>query len=545
MSPRFATLLATCAGIIATVLVMLAVANVWAAYPPADMATLQASFWANHPLPPMWYQQLPIWALYLLTLLTVWPLVLVLVAGGLATWLVVKRVSNDEASAYMERIHILEFANSKLTKERDDLADQWNALTLALDHVFDTSGELWLVLGRDGRIRRWNQASMEFGKRFHPNLETLEGRPIADMWRNFASSPIAKLPSHPQAWHGEMQLAEDGIHMLCWTWPLGDDLAILARNITSKHTGAETLQTSEAMLRSMVEQSLRPLVIMDTNWRYLYVAQSWATFFHLDTQVALTGKLHTQVLPHFPLHLQTLAKQLADGQRVGADEEKLLISGREEVVKWALRPWRDHENRLGGYILTITPVTELVRLRAQLKQGHERENTLAYSDTLTGLPNRQLFNDRLNMALATAFRQLSKIALIFIDLDGFKKVNDTLGHDYGDMLLKQVALRLQSTLRDTDTVARLGGDEFVIILGVRDKNDAEMVAQKVLKVLGTPFDLNGKPANIGGSLGIAMYPMDGNTAADLIKKADAAMYEAKNSGKNTYRFATKEMMIVG
>jgi diguanylate cyclase (GGDEF)-like protein len=181
-----------------------------------------------------------------------------------------------------------------------------------------------------------------------------------------------------------------------------------------------------------------------------------------------------------------------------------------------------------------------------VNQAEERENALAYSDALTGLPNRQLFNDRLNMALAQAYRQLGKVALFFLDLDGFKAVNDQLGHDYGDLLLKQVAERLKTCVRSTDTVARLGGDEFTIILAIRDKADAKQVAEKILATVRVPYDLNGKVADkVGTSIGIALYPQDGSQAADLMRKADASMYAAKQAGKNTFRFATMEIVVQG
>jgi diguanylate cyclase (GGDEF)-like protein len=132
---------------------------------------------------------------------------------------------------------------------------------------------------------------------------------------------------------------------------------------------------------------------------------------------------------------------------------------------------------------------------------------------------------------------------MFLDLDGFKKVNDTLGHDAGDLLLKQVAARLQAQVRNTDTVARLGGDEFTIILSIRDRADAEQVAEKLLSAIRAPYNLNGQEANVGTSIGIALFPQDGGQAAELVRKADAAMYEAKQAGKNTYRFATKQIVI--
>lgn len=264
----------------------------------------------------------------------------------------------------------------------------------------------------------------------------------------------------------------------------------------------------------------------------------------LDGRETLVGHDHRIKVPDFPAERRVYEPQLAEGKRVGRDDERRVVNGREMILSWHIRPWMDAFGRTGGYIFTVVDNTESTRLRQQVVQAEERENALAYSDALTGLPNRQLFNDRLNMSLAQAYRQLGKVALFFLDLDGFKAVNDQLGHDYGDLLLKQVAERLKTCVRTTDTVARLGGDEFTIILSVRDRADAEQVAEKVLRTVRAPYDLNGKVADkVGTSIGIAMYPQDGTQGADLVRKADAAMYAAKQGGKNAWRFSTQEITV--
>lgn len=156
-------------------------------------------------------------------------------------------------------------------------------------------------------------------------------------------------------------------------------------------------------------------------------------------------------------------------------------------------------------------------------------------DKLTGLPNRSLFMDRLTQALKEATRYDKRLALFFIDLDGFKSVNDTLGHDMGDELLMQVAQRLSSCVRDSDTVARLGGDEFTVIFThIAAPKDARTGAKKMIRTLSSPFDLNGHSATIGASIGISRYPDHGDDIQTLLKKADEAMYQVKKQGKNNY-----------
>lgn len=170
----------------------------------------------------------------------------------------------------------------------------------------------------------------------------------------------------------------------------------------------------------------------------------------------------------------------------------------------------------------------------------ERElEFLATHDILTGLPNRTLLYDRLQQAVTQCSRAKKLAAILFIDLDRFKIINDTLGHAAGDGVLKGVAERLRGCLREGDSVARNGGDEFTVVLPLlNDSGDAVIIAQKVLATLMQPFIINGEEFFIGGSIGISLYPTDGNDVSNLLKNADAAMYEAKSAGGNTYRFYT-------
>ncbi|HEU5163612.1 MAG TPA: EAL domain-containing protein [Thermoanaerobaculia bacterium] len=166
---------------------------------------------------------------------------------------------------------------------------------------------------------------------------------------------------------------------------------------------------------------------------------------------------------------------------------------------------------------------------------------LAYHDELTGLPNRTLFNDRLTIALAQARRFGRRVALLFLDLDYFKRINDTLGHRVGDQLLEAVSTRLRDSIRLTDTVARLGGDEFTVLLSeVAHEEDTARIARKILDALSQRFTLEGHHVFVSASMGIAVFPNDGDEPELLLKNADSAMYRAKNSGRNTYSFCTPE-----
>ena len=172
------------------------------------------------------------------------------------------------------------------------------------------------------------------------------------------------------------------------------------------------------------------------------------------------------------------------------------------------------------------------------KEDEERVWRQANYDVLTGLPNRSLFLDRLNQAVRQSHREAKSFALMFLDLDGFKAVNDTLGHAAGDVLLQQAAARLSECMRASDTLARLAGDEFVIILqGIRGREDPTLVAGKILDQLGKPYELEGGTAHVHGSIGISIFPDDSGDGVGLIKLADDAMYMVKRHGKNGFRFA--------
>jgi diguanylate cyclase (GGDEF)-like protein len=179
---------------------------------------------------------------------------------------------------------------------------------------------------------------------------------------------------------------------------------------------------------------------------------------------------------------------------------------------------------------------------SERKAAEVKIHQLAYYDKLTGLPNRTLLQDRLVHAIADAKRFEYHLGVVFIDLDHFKKVNDTLGHHIGDLLLQEVAQRLHSSFRENDTAARLGGDEFIVILsGYRNSFNVPHIAQKILKTIGQPCVIEGHELVLSGSVGIAIYPQDGTNAADLLRNADMAMYAAKSEKGDSFQFYSESM----
>jgi diguanylate cyclase (GGDEF)-like protein/PAS domain S-box-containing protein len=176
------------------------------------------------------------------------------------------------------------------------------------------------------------------------------------------------------------------------------------------------------------------------------------------------------------------------------------------------------------------------------RQAEARVHHMAYHDSLTGLPNRALLSDRLDRAMLAVQRSDRKLAVMFIDLDRFKTINDSLGHLTGDYLLKEVASRLCRAVRASDTVARLGGDEFVVLVpGIRASDECTHVAEKIIEVLASPFPIEGRMLHITPSIGISMYPDDGGDVETLMRHADAAMYHAKANGRNNYQFFMQRM----
>jgi diguanylate cyclase (GGDEF)-like protein/PAS domain S-box-containing protein len=196
---------------------------------------------------------------------------------------------------------------------------------------------------------------------------------------------------------------------------------------------------------------------------------------------------------------------------------------------------RDELNEAPHFVAVFSDITSIKQTQSQLEH-------LAHHDSLTNLPNRLLFEDRLAHAIAQAKRQNRQLAVLFLDIDRFKNINDSLGHAMGDELLKEVAKRLQNILRDDDTAARLGGDEFTILVeNLEDPSQAAVVASKIQEKFKSPFKIAGRELHVTASIGISIYPEDGKDVADLTKNADAAMYQAKEQGRNNYRYYTSEL----
>jgi diguanylate cyclase (GGDEF)-like protein/PAS domain S-box-containing protein len=222
-----------------------------------------------------------------------------------------------------------------------------------------------------------------------------------------------------------------------------------------------------------------------------------------------------------------------DGTKVGL--ENLTRSGQTIQCEWYNTPLVDPGGRIVGFASLVQDVTERLNTERTI-------HYMAHHDALTGLPNRRLMQDRLNQAIMQARRKQRHVGVLFLDLDRFKLLNDTLGHDTGDYILKDVARRLTACVREVDTVSREGGDEFVVVLPDLERpENARIVADKILREFSRPVEIGGQDIHLTTSIGIAHYPNDATDVNHLLKHADSAMYQAKDSGRNTVRFYTSDL----
>ncbi|MCW8944036.1 MAG: EAL domain-containing protein, partial [Sedimenticola sp.] len=255
------------------------------------------------------------------------------------------------------------------------------------------------------------------------------------------------------------------------------------------------------------------------------------------SQQAVKGRLLQEVLNLVDeisrhSHAEFIAKALEDTKPVSMPTPSLLLQadGEAHVVEGVLTPIQDGQGGTHGMVIVFHDISDRQHLIRQL-EFHSTH------DHLTNLPNRMLLYDRAAQSIAQARRHIEQVALLFLDLDRFKNINDSLGHQIGDQLLKLVAGRLKSVVRETDTVCRLGGDEFVILVAEIDQCDfVAQVAEKVLSVLLAPFHVSGYVLSISASIGVSIFPDDADSVSLLLKHADLAMYQAKSRGRNNIQF---------
>ena len=308
------------------------------------------------------------------------------------------------------------------------------------------------------------------------------------------------------------------------------------RDVTDRKLAEEALRESERRYQLMADASPVGIFRCDGESRCRYVNRRWREITGLTTGEAATSGWLTAVHPD---EVEAVAGQwrraVAEGQVFRAECRFRRPRGITTWVFVQAEPVYDLQRQLSGYIGSVTDISDR-------KRSEEEIRRIAYYDALTRLPNRAFFLEQLGRNIASARRTGRRSALLFCDLDNFKDVNDTLGHDKGDLLLQGIAERLSACIRKGDTLGRLGGDEFVLLLPkVESSRDAVQVARKIKEHLARPFDLDGHEVYTSPSIGIAFFPDDGDTVSTLLKHADMAMYAAKAKGRNRYQFFSEEM----
>jgi diguanylate cyclase (GGDEF)-like protein/PAS domain S-box-containing protein len=311
------------------------------------------------------------------------------------------------------------------------------------------------------------------------------------------------------------------------------------RDITARKQAEAALKKSEEQVRLLLNSTAEAIYGINLEGNCTFANPSCLGMLgYTDTEQLLGQNMHRLIHHSYPdgrpmpVEVCKIYQAFREGNGVRVDDEVLW---RADGTSFPVE-YRSHPQIAGGEVTGAVVTFSDITAR---KQAEEAVLHLATHDALTDLPSLRLAMDRLAMALGQARRHRTAAAVMFIDLDGFKAVNDSLGHDAGDRVLKQVALRMRTCLRETDTVARVGGDEFLIIAAeLNGSADAVRIAEKVIRVVSQPV-ITGRDqkAVVGASVGIALYPDNGADVDQLIKLADEAMYRVKNAGKNAFVFA--------
>jgi len=334
-----------------------------------------------------------------------------------------------------------------------------------------------------------------------------------------------------------LQVGGEDRHFIVVRFPLFDDdgaitgICFQATDITDRKRAEEQLQLAARVF----DRSSEGVMVTDLEQKILTVndAFSKVTGYSREEVVGKTPAiLHSgKQMPQFYMEMWRHINECGWWQGEIWNRKK---SG-ELYLEWlSINTVKDQADKIVNYVAMFSDITGI-------RESQQRIEFMASHDDLTGLPNRTLFNDRLSQALARIARSRGNLAVLFLDLDNFKVINDTLGHDAGDTLLKQAATRLLECVRMEDTVARLGGDEFVLLLEGCDRIEAAHSAERIIQTISASYLINEHECFVGASLGISMFPEDATDPNGLMRNADAAMYHAKDLGKNTYQFFTSEL----
>jgi len=427
------------------------------------------------------------------------------------------------------------------------------------------------MLDAEGRVISWNTGAERLKgyredeivgqhfSRFYPLEEVERGAPARDL-----EVAAAKGRFEDEGW----RLRKNGSFF--WAsliiTPVRDQdgqllgFAKVTRDLTERRLTTQRLEASEARLQSFLNNSHSLMFIKDLTGRYLYVNDPFTRAFDVD-RFDIIFRSDAEIFPPDLAAQFTAndAEALAAGTGIEFEEVSRHHDGQIHTSIVHKFPMFDREGKviaLGGIVTDISErklleealrqnneqLRAAIRTEIALRQRQEQLQRIATQDPLTGVTNRAPFHQRAEHAIAASRRSGHLIVLLFIDIDRFKDINDTHGHAAGDEVLRQVASRLSSCLREVDAIARQGGDEFIVLLnGIERSDQITQVTTRMQEELAKPMTVEGRDLSVTSSMGVAMYPRDGGDVSTLIRMADVAMYRSKQLGRNTVTFYTTDM----
>ncbi|WP_081611815.1 EAL domain-containing protein [Janthinobacterium sp. CG3] len=414
------------------------------------------------------------------------------------------------------------------------------------------------IIGKtlDGTIVSWNAgAERMYGYSANEAL----GRPISILappeLPDETPGILARLRRRERVLHHEtVRMRKDGrrIDVSISFSPICDasgrltGASLIAREIGERKLAEQALREKDAQIRRLVESNMIGVTFWNTAGDISYANDAFLELSGYSREDLASGELRwSDMTPpeYHALDVRAIEEAMRTGTCAPYEKEYIRKDGQRVHVLIGRAMFEGSRESGVSFVLDLSA----------RKQAEEQIRHMADHDALTGLPNRALLQDRMTQAIAQAHRNQGRVAILFIDLDYFKNINDSLGHHIGDIVLQMTSVRLQKCLREGDSVARLGGDEFVLSLPmVNDSGDAAQVAQKVLDILLKPFIVEGHELHVSGSVGISLYPDDGTEVESLMRAADTAMYHAKETGRGNFQFftpalnhAAQQRMVVG
>jgi len=413
-------------------------------------------------------------------------------------------------------------------------------------NILDAINDAVCLLDLEGRFLQCNRAMRELLEKpsseiigrtcwelIHGTPEPIEGCPIVRMWETHQRE-TSVLPT------GDRWLEVVVDPLLDETGALIGGVHIMA-DITERRRAEEALRESEERYRSLVEASPDAITLTDLDTNIIMANQQAALlhgFQSVEEMLVNVSNSSDLIAPEDRQRaIENAQKTLETGSVRNIEYTFLRKDGTTFPAELSASLIVDADEKPKAFTAVTRDITE--RKRAEEQLAH-----MATHDALTGLPNRLLFNDRLTVALAHAHRNQQRLAMMLLDLDHFKEINDALGHSVGDKLLQAVGNRLRGLLRKSDTVGRMGGDEFLLLLpDIARPQDAATIAQKILEAIRIPFEFDSHELHVTTSIGIALYPKDGEDPDTLMRNADVALYRAKDQGRDNYQRYTPAMNL--